>query len=40
MESKQFNAIISKIRKEATAKGGYILHGQINEIALIPPSLT
>ena len=32
MESKQFKAIISKIRKEATAKGGYILHGQINEM--------
>jgi len=32
MESKQFKAIISKIRKKATAKGGYILHGQINEM--------
>ncbi len=32
MEKKQFNAIISKIRKEATAKGGYILHGQINDM--------
>jgi len=32
MENKQFKAIISKIRKAATAKGGYILHGQINEM--------
>ncbi len=32
MENKQFDAIIKKIRKEATAKGGYILHDQINEM--------
>jgi RNA polymerase primary sigma factor len=32
MEKKQFNAIISKIRKQATAKGGYILHDQINQL--------
>jgi len=32
MEKKQFNSIIKKIRKEATSKGGYILHGQINEM--------
>ena len=32
MENKKFNAIIKKIRKEATAKGGYILHGQINDM--------
>ncbi len=32
MGTKKFNAIISKIRKEATAKGGYILHGQINDM--------
>ncbi len=32
MENKQFDSIIKKIRKAATAKGGYILHGQINEM--------
>ncbi len=32
MEKKQFDSIIKKIRKEATAKGGYILHGQINDM--------
>ncbi len=32
MGNKKFNAIISKIRKEATAKGGYILHEQVNDM--------
>jgi len=32
MDNKQFDSIISRIRKEATAKGGYILHGQINDM--------
>jgi RNA polymerase primary sigma factor len=32
MDNKQFDAIIGKIRREATAKGGYILHGQINDM--------
>jgi RNA polymerase primary sigma factor len=32
MDKKKFNTIISKIRKMATAKGGYILHEQVNEL--------
>ena len=30
MDSKQFDGIIETIRREATAKGGYILHDEIN----------
>jgi RNA polymerase primary sigma factor len=32
MDNKKFDRLIGKIRKEATAKGGYILHGQINDM--------
>ena len=32
MDNKEFDAIIEKIRKEATARGGYILHEQVNEL--------
>ncbi len=32
MENKELDKIIAKIRKKATAKGGYILHDQINEM--------
>jgi len=32
MDKKKFNGIISKIRKMATAKGGYILHEQVNDL--------
>jgi len=32
MDNTQFDGIIEDIRKKATKKGGYILHGQINEL--------
>lgn len=32
MDKIEFDGIIEDIRKQATAKGGYILHGQINEL--------
>ena len=32
MDKKRFKGIIEKIRKHATARGGYILHDQINEM--------
>jgi len=32
MEKKKFKAIIESIRKEATARGGFILHGEINDL--------
>ncbi len=32
MDTKKFDRIIKSIRKEATAKGGYILHEQVNEL--------
>jgi len=32
MDNTQFDGLIEDIRKQATAKGGYILHGQINEL--------
>ena len=32
MDSKRFDALIETIRREATAKGGYILHEQINDL--------
>jgi len=32
MEKTQFDGLIENIRKEATTKGGYILHSQINDL--------
>ncbi len=32
MDKEQFEAVIEKIRKLATAKGGYILYGEINDL--------
>ncbi len=32
MDTKQFDGLIDNIRKEATLKGGYILHEQINDL--------
>ncbi len=32
MDNTQFDGLIENIRKEATAKGGYILHNQINDL--------
>ncbi len=32
MDNTQFDGLIEDIRKKATAKGGYILHGQINKL--------
>ncbi len=32
MDNTQFDGLIEDIRKKATTKGGYILHGQINEL--------
>jgi len=32
MDNTQFDGLIENIRKEATAKGGYILHSQINDL--------
>ena len=32
MDTKKFDRIIKSIRKEATKKGGYILHEQVNEL--------
>jgi RNA polymerase primary sigma factor len=32
MDNTQFDGLIEVIRKQATAKGGYILHGQINDL--------
>lgn len=32
MDNTQFDGLIDDIRKQATAKGGYILHGQINDM--------
>ncbi len=32
MDNTQFDGLIEDIRKQATAKGGYILHGQINDL--------
>ncbi|MBK8165771.1 MAG: RNA polymerase sigma factor RpoD [bacterium] len=32
MDSKRFDVLIETIRREATAKGGYILHEQINDL--------
>jgi len=32
MDNKEFDRIVNKIRKAATAKGGYILHEQVNDL--------
>jgi len=32
MDNTQFDGLIENIRKKATAKGGYILHNQINDL--------